>query len=59
MEGFRGATKDLEALGKALKSHCGTGGSVKDGVIMVQGDQRQKVAAYLQAKGYRFKLAGG
>jgi translation initiation factor 1 len=50
--GFVGSEEDMNTLGKALKNHCGTGGSVKDGEIIVQGDHRQKVFQYLKQKGY-------
>ena len=38
---------------------CGSGGTVKDGVIEVQGDHRERIAAHLTKAGYRVKLAGG
>ncbi len=50
---------DLDSLGKQLKSACGSGGTVKDGVIEVQGDHCDKVMALLQAQGYKGKRAGG
>ena len=52
VEGFSGTTDDLEQLGKQLKTHCGTGGSVKDGLIIIQGHQRDKICQWLLAKGY-------
>ena len=50
--GFQGTEDDMNILGKALKNHCGTGGSVKDGEIIIQGDHKQKVFQFLKQKGY-------
>ena len=52
VDGFIGKEADLEDLGKKLKSFCGTGGSAKDGEIIVQGDQREKVLQWLLKNGY-------
>ena len=49
----------LKALAKKLKQECGTGGTVKDGVIEIQGEQREKIADVLQKLGYKVKIAGG
>jgi translation initiation factor 1 len=53
VEGFIGKDEDLQDLGKKLKAYCGTGGSAKDGEIIVQGDQRDKVLQWLQTNGYK------
>lgn len=49
----------LEALAKQLKQRCGAGGTVKDGVVEIQGDHRELLALELQKLGYRVKLSGG
>jgi translation initiation factor 1 len=52
VEGFSGTEADLEALGKQLKTKCGAGGSAKDGLILMQGDYKEKIIAWLKDWGY-------
>lgn len=56
---FIGSEEDMLALGKELKTKCGTGGSVKDGLILIQGDHRKKIGDILTKLNYKFKFAGG
>ncbi len=49
----------LQLLASTLKQTCGTGGTVKDGRIEIQGDQRERIVAALEGMGYRTKRAGG
>lgn len=49
----------LQALGKQLRTACGSGGTVKDGVLEVQGDHCERIIAALEARGFKPKRAGG
>jgi len=49
----------LRNLASDLKRRCGTGGTVKDGVIEIQGDHREAIVAELTRRGFTAKLAGG
>lgn len=57
--GFQGTEEELKNLGKHLRQVCGTGGTVKNGVIEMQGDLRHKIQQELVNAGYSVKLAGG
>ena len=56
---FQLADDELKNLAAQLKRHCGTGGSVKDGVIIIQGDHREPLVTELKNRGFKAKIAGG
>jgi translation initiation factor 1 len=59
VKGFSGLESDLKELAKLLKTSLGTGGTVKDNEILIQGDFREKILNFLISKGYKAKKAGG
>lgn len=59
IRGFSGSENDLKILGKKLKTQCGTGGAIKDGDILIQGDFRNKIMDFLLQQGYRAIKTGG
>jgi translation initiation factor 1 len=59
IKGLSGESDDLKQLAKQLKQLCGCGGAVKGDCIEIQGNQREKIKQWLEAKDYKVKLAGG
>ena len=59
ISGFEAKTDTLNALLKQLKSHCGTGGAVKEDTLEIQGDHREKLLQFLLKAGYKAKISGG
>jgi translation initiation factor 1 len=60
IDGFVGiGLPEKESLAKKMRNACGCGGTVKDGAIEIQGDQREKIAAILSEAGFRPVMAGG
>ena len=50
--------EEMKSLAKRIKQDCGVGGTVKDGVIEIQSEQREKIAGILQKLGYKVKIVG-
>ena len=59
IEGFEGSDADLKQISKKIKTTLGIGGSEKDGIIVIQGDNRDKIMKILQEMGYKTKGVGG
>lgn len=59
IEGFEGSEESLKAVSKKIKTTLGIGGSEKNGVIIIQGDNRDKIIQLLQEMGYKTKRVGG
>ena len=59
ISGFQGKPEILVDLAKQLKAQCGTGGTVKDNEIEIQGEHKQKLAEILKKMGYKAKISGG
>jgi translation initiation factor 1 len=57
--GLPGGEAQLKALAAELKRLCGSGGAVRTGNVEIQGDHRERIAAFLESRGHRVKLAGG
>jgi len=59
ISGFQSKPETLAALLKQLKTQCGTGGTVKDNEIEIQGEHKQKLLQILTQLGYKVKISGG
>lgn len=57
--GLAGSEADLDAILKALKAQCGTGGTREGRTLVIQGDLRERIVGLLEVRGLRVKLAGG
>lgn len=59
IEGFEGSEDELKKISKKIKTTLGIGGSEKDGIIVIQGDNRDKIMNILKEMGYKTKRVGG
>jgi len=59
LKGFTGDMENLKQIAKRLKTQLGVGGSIKEGEIIIQGNNREKIIELLKKEGYRVKKVGG
>ena len=59
VRGYTGSAEDMTAIAKTIKKKCGVGGSVKNGEIIIQTKEREKILNILTKLGFRVKLSGG
>lgn len=59
VDGLPCSDKELKGIAKALKARCGSGGTIRDGIIEIQGDHRETIRDHLAQQGIRCKFAGG
>jgi translation initiation factor 1 len=59
ISGYQGNDEDFKLLAKEIKNKFAVGGSFKDGELIIQGDYRDKIMQFLQAKGFKTKRVGG
>ena len=59
ISGYEGDDEDFKLLAKEIKNKFAVGGSFKDGELIIQGDYRDKIMQFLQAKGFKTKRVGG
>ncbi|MEG2079220.1 translation initiation factor 1 [Chryseobacterium piscicola] len=59
VEGWEGSEEDLKKISKKIKTTLGIGGSEKDGAIIIQGDNRDKIMNILKEMGFKTKRVGG
>lgn len=59
IKGLKLKPDDLRELAREIKQACGVGGTLREDVIEIQGDQREKIAPLLKGKGFQVKIAGG
>ena len=59
ISGFQGSVDDIKQIVSDLKNKCGTGGTIKDGIVIIQGDHREAIQAELKKRSFQVKVTGG